>query len=158
MQVGGTYIYHRSPRWNNGSSVVVQHRWKNGSLVGVFNGWCTGGVLGHIILQKVNGTATNHYTQTSNHRCPLKLCCVSCPMMHSQRRAKCESLLDLLLTRERHSAFSVSDMWQNFRVYAKVFKTFFLLWMSFEALYSLAEYNIKLCHLQTKNPIPWHLS
>jgi hypothetical protein len=97
---------------------------------------------------------------TSNHRCPLKLCCVSCPMMHSQRRAKCESLSDLLLTRERHSAFSDLHMWQNFRVYAKVFKTFFSFFECPLGCYILLQsmYNIKLCHLQTKNPIPWHLS
>ncbi len=74
------------------------------------------GVLGHIILQKVYGTATNHYyTQTSNHRCPKTVLCqlpndAIVSIMRSQRRAKCESSLDLLFTRARHSAFSVLDM------------------------------------------------
>lgn len=97
---------------------------------------------------------------TSNHRCPLKLCCVSCPMMHSQRRAKCESLSDLLLTRERHSAFSDLHMWQNFRVYAKVFKTFFpslnVLWgvIFFCRVCTTLNYAIYKPKIQHR----WHLS
>lgn len=84
--------------------------WLGFSMDGVLVGcWVT------LSGQKVYGTATNHYTQTSNHRCPKTVLCqlpndAIVSIMHSQRRAKCESLLDLLFTRERHSAFSVLDM------------------------------------------------
>lgn len=77
---------------------------------------------------------------TSNHRCPLKLCCVSCPMMHS-RGVPNVNPFQICFSPEKdilHSVICICD--KILECMLRFLKPFFLLWMSFGALYSFAEY------------------